>query len=56
MLKVIKKMIIILLLIIIETLFFIYRIISKFWKKYNSDFKNIAKSCDYELRRVLNSI
>ena len=55
MLKIIKKILIILLIIIMETLFFVYRILSKFWEKHNIDIRNIANNLSNELKRTLNN-
>ena len=55
MLKIIKKILLILAIMLMEISIFIYRIFSKFWKRYNNDIKGIARDLDNELRRSLNN-
>lgn len=45
-----KKILIISLILLIQSIIVIYKIISKFWKKYNSNIKNFVKKLDKELR------
>ncbi len=56
MLKIIKKTLLILFIIFIEISFLIYKMSSKFWRKYNRNIKNIAKGLDNELKRALSNI
>lgn len=48
--KYVKKILIISLILIIQSLIIIYRIISKFWTKYNGNVKCFVKKFDKELR------
>ena len=51
--KVVKKVLIVCLILIIQSLIFIYKIITKFWDKYNVDIKKFIKKLDKELRMEL---
>ncbi len=50
MMKIIKNVLIICAILLIQSLIFLYRIISKFWEKYNKNIKNFVKKLDNELR------
>lgn len=50
MLKIIKKILIISLILLIQSLIVIYKIISKFCEKNNTNIKNFVKKLDQELR------
>ena len=50
MLKIIKKLLIISLILLIQSLIVIYKIISKFWEKNNTNIKSFIKKLDQELR------
>mgnify|MGYP001625531166 FL=1 len=51
--KVVKKVLIVCLILIIQSLIFIYNIITKFWDKYNVSIKKFVKKLDKELRTEL---
>lgn len=51
--KVVKKVLIVCLILIIQSLIFIYKIITKFWDKYNVAIKKFIKKLDKELRMEL---
>lgn len=50
MMKIIKNVLIICAILLIQSLIFLYRIISKFWKKYNKNIKYFVKKLDNKLR------
>ena len=50
MMKIIKNVLIICAILLIQSLIFLYRIISKFWEKYNKNIKKFVKKLDNELR------
>ena len=50
MMKIIKNVLIICAILLIQSLIFLYRIISKFWEKYNKNIKKFIKKLDNELR------
>lgn len=51
--KIVKKILIISTILLIQSLIVIYKIISKFWTKYNSNIKKFVKKLDNELRTEL---
>ena len=50
MLKILKKLLIISLILLIQSIIVIYKIISKLWKKYNTNIKEFVKKLDNELK------
>ena len=50
MLKIVKKIFIISLILFIQSVIVIYKIISNFWRKNNSNIKSFIKKLDQELR------
>lgn len=51
--KIVKRILIITIIIFIQSLIFTYKIISNFWKKYNTNLKKFIKRLDKELREEL---
>ena len=50
MLKILKKLLIISLILLIQSVIVIYKIISKFWRKYNINIKDFVRKLDKELK------
>lgn len=50
MLKILKKILIISLILLIQSIIVIYKMIAKFWKKYNTNIKDFVKKLDNELK------
>ena len=48
--KILKKILIISLILLIQSIIVIYKMISKFWKKYNTNIKDFVKKLDNELK------
>ena len=51
--KSIKKILLVIFILLIQALIWIYKIISNFWEKYNSNIKKFVKRLDKELRTEL---
>ena len=51
--KILKKILLVSLILLIQALIWIYRIISNFWEKYNTNIKNFVRKLDKELRTEL---
>ena len=48
--KILKKILIISLILLIQSVIVIYKIISKFWRKYNINIKDFVRKLDKELK------
>jgi len=48
--KILKKILIISLILLIQSIIVIYKMIAKFWKKYNTNIKDFVKKLDNELK------
>ena len=48
--KILKKILIISLILLIQSVIVIYKMIAKFWKKYNTNIKDFVKKLDNELK------
>lgn len=50
MLKILKKLLIISLILLIQSVIVIYKIISKFWRKYNINIRDFVRKLDKGLK------
>ena len=48
--KILKKILIISFILLIQSIIVIYKMIAKFWKKYNTNIKDFVKKLDNELK------